>query len=549
MASPNHTRGAAGLFRRLWPVLALIAFCTPWFNIVRDNADSAGMLAHLHAFFLDADLLYDDEARALRMTPTFTFVTSQGVVSNHWPAGATWIQAPGYALGLLANRVLASTGIRLNPYGVVPLLAVRAFAMLVLWRVGQAIAARFTAATGSARAGTVALLAWAVGTPLLYYASEAPLRPHVWGFAVMAAFVLAWRERTWGTPLQRAVVLGSLVGLAAGIRPQLAPAWLLVAEDVWTAKTDDRIRRLAVAAGCATAWPLLHLRLQLWMYGGSLGDYAGPLTHHVRALMLSPYHGVLSWSPVIGFGFVAAARSAWLRERAGLLIAGLVLHQLWLDAGMRDIQAYAVLGTRTWSGGTSFGARKLLDALPLLLPSTLSLAEAATRRGWGRALAAAVLALVVPAAGLHAAAFVDPETTAAVLDWPGLAVKLEGATSLQAWADAWGNRALPLRALTACALVVATPLAVASTRVQAGLHRASAQARIGVAIVLLLGGALLAHVWLAVVMVRSDVTLADDPQRMAAARAWMHPAHEATVARIPARHAAVRAILGDHAAP
>ena len=95
------------MFRRaVVRVLVLLAVCAPWFNIVRDNADSAGMLAHLHGLFVDADLLYDDEYRALRVTPTFTFVTAEGVVSNHWPAGASWLQARMYAaLGFAGEAV------------------------------------------------------------------------------------------------------------------------------------------------------------------------------------------------------------------------------------------------------------------------------------------------------------------------------------------------------------------------------------------------------------------------------------------------------------
>ncbi|MFK7926599.1 MAG: hypothetical protein AB8H79_00305, partial [Myxococcota bacterium] len=209
----------------------LLAVCAPWFNIVRDNADSAGMLAHLHGMFLDADLLYDNEMNALRLTPTFAFVTGEGVVSNHWPAGATWLQAPGYGLGLIAARVLEPTGLRFNPYGAVPLLAVRTLAMLVLAGVARMLARTYAQTAGTPRAGVLGATAWIAGTPLLYYASEAPLRPHSWGFAVMLLLVLAWRDRGWGTPMSRAVVLGAILGLATGIRPQLAPIWLLVAED------------------------------------------------------------------------------------------------------------------------------------------------------------------------------------------------------------------------------------------------------------------------------------------------------------------------------
>jgi len=539
------------VFRRhLIRLLVLLAVCAPWFNIVRDNADSAGMLAHLHGMFVDADLLYDNEMLALRLTPTFAFVTGEGVVSNHWPAGATWLQAPGYGLGLLAARALESTGLRFNPYGAVPLLAVRTLAMLFLFALARMLGRVYTDAAGTSRAGLVAQAAWVAGTPLLYYASEAPLRPHVWGFGVMLVFVLAWRSRGWGTPMSRAVVLGALLGLAVGIRPQLAPIWLLVAEDAWHGgSSGDRLRRLGAAAVAASAWPLLHLRLQLWMYGTDLGGYASETTHHLRAFLISPYHGVLTWSPVVLLGIVALGWAALRRERAAWLLLGLFAHQIWLDSGMRDIGAYAVLGTRTWSGGTSFGARKLLDALPLLLPSTLCVVAWARARGRLRPLAALTLALVVPAVALLAASFVDPNTTGALLDWRGYAVVLERPLSASAWGDAAAARAVPLKVWAALVLIVALPLCLAAMRTADGVATVSASARVGLAGMLLLAGAVLAHLGLTVLMVRSDLELADDPQRMAVARARLHDAHEAAVARIPARHATLRALLGNHAAP
>ena len=539
------------MFRRaVVRVLVLLAVCAPWFNIVRDNADSAGMLAHLHGLFVDADLLYDDEYRALRVTPTFTFVTAEGVVSNHWPAGASWLQAPGYGLGLWAARALESaSGPRFNPYGAVVLLGVRTLAMLVLAGVVRAIARAHAEVARSGRAGVLAAGAWMLGTPLLYYASEAPLRPHLWGFAAMTAFMLAWWRRDWGTPLQRAVVLGGLLGLAAGIRPQLAPLGLLVLEDAWR-RPEDRLRRVGVSLLTAAAWPLLHLRVQLWMYAGDLGGYASQTSHHLRAFLLSPYHGALVWSPLLVVGLAGLVWAVLRRHRAAWLLAILFAHQVWLDSGMRDIAPFEVLGTRTWSGGTSFGARKLLDALPLLLPVSLELAAAVRERPRAnRALAAVVLALVVPSVLLLAAAFVDPNTTAALLDWQGLSVVLERPLSASAWGDAAAARRVPLKVFGALVLLVAVPLAVSAVRTDTVVARMQASAKVGLAAVLLIGGAVLAHVWLSVALVRSDLELADDPQRMAVARAWMHPAHEAAVARIPARHATLRALLGEHAAP
>ena len=62
-------------------------------------------------------------------------------------------------------------------------------------------------------------------------------------------------------------------------------------------------------------------------------------------------------------------------------------------------------------------------------------------------------------------------------------------------------------------------------------------------------GLLVVHGWLAVLLVRSDAAREDDPQRMLDAAARMTPAHYATVRRIQAHHAELRAHLGPDAAP
>src|SRR5690606_15216037 len=99
MPGVHRNQRSWSLRRRLPQVLAAIAlsiFATPVCQIPQDNADGAGMVAHLRGFFRDGDLLYDDDYRALQMSPLFAFVGREGWVSNHWPVGATWLQAPGF---------------------------------------------------------------------------------------------------------------------------------------------------------------------------------------------------------------------------------------------------------------------------------------------------------------------------------------------------------------------------------------------------------------------------------------------------------------------
>lgn len=534
----------------------MAAVAAPWFNIPRDQADSAGMLAHLHGHFVGGDLLYDDEYAALGMSPLFAFVTDEGVVSNHWPTGATWLQAPGYGLGILAARVLEALDVgRANPLGVVPLLGVRAWAMVVLVGCALAMYRWFRRAGGSASAGWVGTACVVLGTPLFHYASEAPLRPHLWGFAATLAFTVLWAHPRLAerTPLHaagpRAVALGALAGLAVAIRPQLAPLLLLVVHDAWGDR-DGRWRRIGIGVLAFAAWPLLHFRVQLWMYGPELLEYGRPVTHHFAAFMLSPHHGVLTWCPLLGLALLAVVLAPAAKQRGAVLVALIVAHQLWLDSGMRDIEPYRVLGTRTWAGGTSFGPRKLVDVLPLLLPAATWLVEVARRRRVLPWLAALALALATPTVLLHAAAFVAPEaTTGAILDARGLVEVLGLAFDGEAWAAALEQRHLPIAVPLVVGGVVALPLALALHRVAAGARALEPLPALQVLAAAVLVAATLAHLWSTVLQVRSDAILADDRDRMELARTRMHPAHEATVSRIAAHHATMRAILGENAAP
>ena len=533
--------------------LLAVAFAAPWANIPRDNADSAGMLAHLRGHFVDVDLLYDDDYAALRVTPTFAFVTSTGVVSNHWPTGATWLQAPGYGLGLVSAHVLEAANIgRASPFGVVPLLGVRAWAMTLLAFASFAIARAFRR-FGQGAAG-IAVVAFVFGTPLYHYAAEAPLRPHLWGFVVTLAIVTVWRARpedpaAHGHGRARTVLLAGLCGLATCVRPQLAVLWLLALEDSW-GSPPGRARRIALSFGAFAVWPLVVARQQLWTYGGSMLDYAGDTSHHLRAFAFSPYHGAFVWCPVLLVAAVALFVAVRGRQRGAWLIALIVLHQVWLDASMRDIELYSVLGTRTWSGGSGFGPRKLVDVLPLLLPSALYLCDRLRSRRLLAAFGAVVLAACIPTAVLHAAAFVDPGlVVGSVLDASGLQQALAVAFDTARWQVALDQRSLPLAVGFVVGLLVALPMATGLMRCWTVARTMDPRAVARLAAIGVIAFGLLANLWLSVLMVNSDAVLSAEPARIDRARTQMHPAHAAAVSRIPMHHAKLRAVLGPHAAP
>ena len=539
-------------------LLAVVAITAPWALIPGDNADGAGMRAHLHAIFESRELLYDDEYAALRMSPLFAFVTEEGLISNHWPIGASFVQAPGWLLGRTAGSLLAGAGVseRAATWEL-PLLGLRSWALLVLIGIAVGVFRWLQARVGRSTAA-LAIAAMLLGTPLLYYAAESPERPHLWGFAAVTLLVVRW----W-TAIERAPDPGSrsdalelsvYAGLATAIRPQLAMFALLVAHERWVASRElapaERLRLLGkdglACAAVFAIWPLLVVRMQLWMYGG-LSDYQGEVTHHLRAFLLSTHHGALVWCPVLVIGLLGLAIGGARRESGAWVVLGLFAAQVWLDAGTREIQAYEVLGTRTWTGGTAFGPRKLLDAMPLLLPGVIWLhrwlAEQppAERRRWQARLTIVTALAMIPTTLLLIAAWLDPRVCSNVLDGDRLLIAMSLPFDLDAWSTMLRQRELPLRVSLVIAAVVGLPLALAL----GGLARARTRPGPRRAWMLLLGAGVLANLWMLHLQSRTDAMIEADPQRIEDARARMNPWHEAVVETIPQHEALLRARLGD----
>jgi hypothetical protein len=559
-AAPRGGDDVAAVSRRrlLGWILAVAVLAAPWWNIPRDQADSAGMMAHLHAFFVDRDLLYDDEYARLGMSPLFAFVTDEGVVSNHWPSGATWLQAPGWGLGVLAAHVAAQLGIgRGDATGVIALLGLRAWAMLVLaamaWIVARlAASGQHDRGTPSARrAGAAIAAAFVFATPLWHYAAEDPLRPHLWGAAVVLGLVAITMRPSLGSSHERIIALAALAGLATYVRPQLAPTLLLVWPELADVPMRERLKGIGLALGAFAIFPLAHLRLHAWMYGEQLGQYAGEVSYHFVPFLFSTHHGVLSWCPALVLGAAALALGAARRERTAWIVLVVLATQLWMDAGMREIEPRAVLGTRTWSGGLAFGPRKLVDVLPLLLPSVTSFVAAARARGLGTPLAALAVVLATPTILLHASAWIAPTaTTGDVMGTAQYHAALLRPLEVAAWRAGYTPRALPWSVpliVTACVTLPLIGLWLLARR-PAVTTVATRDLRRAILAAVAVAG-LLVHGWVAVLLVRSESILAADPERMVRAAAAMAPAHDATVRAIPSHHALLRERLGPAAAP
>jgi hypothetical protein len=176
-------------------------------------------------------------------------------------------------------------------------------------------------------------------------------------------------------------------------------------------------------------------------------------------------------------------------------------------------------------------------------------AAARRRRSHGLALAVVAGVLCAPTLLLHASAWIDPDaTTGGIMGATEYRAALVRPLSADAWARAWAQRSVPWLVPVTVTLVVLPPVLAGAWAWRARRRGSPGDPLRPVGAVAVVG-LLVVHGWLAVLLLRSDAIREDDPQRMLDAAARMTPAHLATVRRIAAHHAELRARLGPDAAP
>src|SRR6185503_16903344 len=200
---------------------------------------------------------------------------------------------------------------------------------------------------------------WA--TPLFFYAIANPSVSHGVSAFLATLFVAAWlRFRTSDRPAHWALV-GAAGGLLSLVRIQDAVLLVLPLLDLaWNRRPGAR-RRLVAFAAVPAAGALLQALVWARLWGGrefvSLLAHQGPgFTPHLAwlELLLSPRHGLFSWSPL--YLVACAGWLLWPRRDTRLALYFILAFVLAVavNASMRD-----------WWGSEAFGQRRLLGLTPL----------------------------------------------------------------------------------------------------------------------------------------------------------------------------------------
>lgn len=250
---------------------------------------------------------------------------------------------------------------------------------------------------------------WAViiiwlATPLFFYGSLHPSMSHANSFflsaALMSVYFSRWRSRMkWG-------VLGVIAGLLTLTRFQDGVLLLAIAAGeatvglrLWRRKNTSNIlgawlRRQTPSWLLLAALTVLVFSLQcfVWwrLHGSPLSGPRGYLTQgtvnlifprHLFSALLSPFHGLFHWHPVLLMGI------------CGFLLRGIPVRlRVYALTGFLA-QAWIVGSWSIWWAGASFGQRMFISALPHL---AIGLAACVTSlQRWRRWLVPVIVSLAI----------------------------------------------------------------------------------------------------------------------------------------------------------
>lgn len=204
------------------------------------------------------------------------------------------------------------------------------------------------------------------GTPLLYYSSIQPLYSHATAtFVHTCALVFFVFNLTAERPLPwwRWLLNGLVFGLASLVRWQLALSIIpCSAALLYFVTKKERHATWAglVALGLGFAAVVWHIPYTFnWMLGSPfstpMGEGFVSTPRFLWEILFSNYRGFFVWSPIAILGIIGLVMGPRNQLDIRLILLGVIAAQILISASVE-----------TWSGGESFGLRRLTELYPAL---------------------------------------------------------------------------------------------------------------------------------------------------------------------------------------
>ncbi len=325
--------------------------------------DQAFYYAFAQSMLTDLDFVFDNEYACFPFGNHETYLSTEGYPANDWPMGTgiCWIPflALAHAIRFIGDffGILAGVaGIGWFDKWVVTLGASILYGGGTLWL--SYLFCRNEGLNRSVSLWATALMAG--GSTLTYhlYVNSADSHPPSAFFIVL--FLVIWQGYRLNPNIGRALLAGCAIGMAGLIRPHnfvflMVPFLEFISGRIKIStgrQTAIDMGTLLVAAFFVflpqlIVWKLLY---GSWLAIPRSGDvlWAHPELYNT---LFSDYHGMISWSPLFGLG-----------------IAGLLTGRRWLPFAVPVlIQIYIYSCNLAWWSGGSFGNRRMVGCVPLLI--------------------------------------------------------------------------------------------------------------------------------------------------------------------------------------
>jgi hypothetical protein len=215
------------------------------------------------------------------------------------------------------------------------------------------------------RAAIWSTLSLWLGGSAIYYSLVSPTYSHAASMLTVGLFMWAWIATLDRQTIGRYALVGGLAGLATLVRWQDAVLLIIPAIDaLWHARPHPAGRGLLNLLACAiAALAVFSPQMLVWwtLYGNPFLVPQGEDFMHwgspaLVQVLFSPWHGLLTWTPV-----VAAALVGLLLLVRRLPLVGVALLVAFL------IAFYTNAAVADWWAGEAFGSRRFVSCFPILV--------------------------------------------------------------------------------------------------------------------------------------------------------------------------------------
>ncbi len=360
---------------------------------------------HLRSWIMDGDLEMEDEYRRFGNPWRFQRVPETGRLPNWYAVGPAILWSPFYLAAHAGVLGAAAFGFEVpqdgysGPYQGITFYGSVVFAFLALLA-SYRLATRWV----SRPVAACAVWAFALGSPLFYFALYATSYSHAASALAVAVFFLHWVESRDEPRVARWAISGLLCGVAGLMRAQNlvlaaipAMAWVIGAVRGLRSEGRRAARPWLLAGFAFVGAMLVGFLPQLLVWGYYYGSPTRVLLHSwfmhwgtpfVWEVLFSSRNGLFPWNPLLYVSVAGLAILVRRNPRVGLAALGAFASQTYVNACAWP-----------WWAGFSFGQRRFLGitiwfvlGMAVVFQGVFSWWRA---RGAARRVGASVLALAV----------------------------------------------------------------------------------------------------------------------------------------------------------